>query len=194
MQKLYGHGYELFSVACEPRSRLIASACKASKPEHARIILWQQQQSNTSGINSQQFKQVGELPGHELTIVQLKFSPSGRLLLSVSRDRSWKLFVKTSVDDKGDVSMQLVNGLATKNPYHTRIVWSCDWSHDERYFVTTSRDKRVCIWETQEAIGTSGSPPKPIIAKAGGSDLWLELSDSVTASAFAPDFATDSKK
>jgi lipid II:glycine glycyltransferase (peptidoglycan interpeptide bridge formation enzyme) len=28
VQKLYGHGYEVFSVAYDPKNKLIASACK----------------------------------------------------------------------------------------------------------------------------------------------------------------------
>ncbi|KAJ7377041.1 Elongator subunit elp2 [Desmophyllum pertusum] len=36
----YGHGYEIFCVAASPDGSLLASACKASKPEHAALILW----------------------------------------------------------------------------------------------------------------------------------------------------------
>lgn len=27
-QKLYGHGYEIFSLACDPSGKVLASACK----------------------------------------------------------------------------------------------------------------------------------------------------------------------
>lgn len=196
MQKLYGHGFELFAVACETRSSLIASACKASKPDHARILLWEQQKPASSGSGGGlTFKQVASLPGHELTVVQMKFSHNGDYLLSVSRDRSWKLFQRRRDEESATVTWKLVSGLATKNSFHTRIVWSCDWSHDDKYFVTTSRDKRVCLWQTDEQINVD--PEAPIVAKPiqlGKDHAWIDLSDAVTASAFAPDFVSDKKR
>jgi len=38
LQKLYGHGYEIFSLASDQRGSLIASSCKAAKAEHAQVI------------------------------------------------------------------------------------------------------------------------------------------------------------
>ena len=32
-----------------------------------------------------------------------------------------------------------------KSSIHTRIIWACAWSHDDRYFVTVSRDKKVSV-------------------------------------------------
>jgi elongator complex protein 2 len=40
VHKLYGHGYELYSVASDPTGQLVASACKSAKPEEAAIIIW----------------------------------------------------------------------------------------------------------------------------------------------------------
>lgn len=40
VQKLYGHGYEIYSLAASHDGNLLASACKATKPEHAAIIIW----------------------------------------------------------------------------------------------------------------------------------------------------------
>lgn len=33
---------------------------------------------------------------------------------------------------------------------HTRIIWSCDWSMDNKYFVTSSRDKKVSYSHAQK--------------------------------------------
>ena len=40
LHKMYGHGYELFSVATSADGTLIASACKSSQPQEAAIIIW----------------------------------------------------------------------------------------------------------------------------------------------------------
>jgi len=40
LQKLYGHGYEIFALAATVDGSVLASTCKASNAEHAQIILW----------------------------------------------------------------------------------------------------------------------------------------------------------
>lgn len=62
-----------------------------------------------------------------------------------------------------------------KSAVHTRIIWTCSWTHDGKYFGTGSRDGKVVIWETD-----TQKPYSP-----------LELPEfSVTSLAFAPTFAT----
>jgi elongator complex protein 2 len=117
----------------------------------------------------------------------MKFSNNGNYLISVSRDRSYKLFMR----QQNTPSFELIRSISTKNPYHTRIIWSCDWSHDDKYFITTSRDKRVCIWNGVIENDSLNLDAKPLIANLNNSNLYLELEDSVTACSFAPDFTTD---
>lgn len=40
LQKLYGHGYEIYALAATADGQLLASTCRASNAEHAQIILW----------------------------------------------------------------------------------------------------------------------------------------------------------
>lgn len=187
MQKLYGHGFELFSLAVDVKNKMIASSCKAAKAEHADIILWQEQYSN----NQSSFKQIDSLKGHELTIVQMKFSNDSNYLLSVSRDRSWKLFrrqIETNNNTKGQ--LELFRSISSKNSYHTRIIWSCDWSHDDKYFVTTSRDKKACIWYGSE--GKNSPEEKPVTCKGSDTSI-LQLESAITACAFAPETTSDNQ-
>jgi len=188
VQKLYGHGYEIFSIAVDIKNRLIVSACKAAKADHAGIIVWKEQLCK----NQPTYRQIDVLKGHELTIVQMKFSNNSKYLLSVSRDRTWKLFKRQPESNNNNDTDQfkLVRFLHTKNNYHTRIVWSCDWSHDDMFFVTTSRDRRACIWhgcleEEQNA------EEKPVGQKAGMG--YLELECAITACSFAPGLTTNNK-
>jgi elongator complex protein 2 len=123
--------------------------------------------------NRTSYRQVDTLRGHDLTVVQMAFSHDGEQLLSVSRDRTWKLFRKkaNTVD-----SYELIRGLTPKNNHHTRIIWSCGWSHDDKYFLTTSRDKRICLWSG--ATEFQGKPEEPL--------GLFEFNESVTACSFAP--------
>ncbi|XP_049859581.1 elongator complex protein 2 isoform X1 [Schistocerca gregaria] len=162
IQKLYGHGYELYSLAARSDGKVLASACKATTAEHAAIILWQ--------VDS--WQQYQKLTFHQLTVTQLAFSPDGVYLLSVSRDRRWGLFQRTANSER----YELVVGSDKKSGIHTRIIWCCAWTHDSSHFATGSRDGKVAIWNVK---GESRTVP-------------LELKgQSVTALAFAPHLPTD---
>lgn len=40
VQKLYGHGYEIFALASTYDGKFLASSCKSNNPEHAQVIVW----------------------------------------------------------------------------------------------------------------------------------------------------------
>uniref|UniRef100_A0A672SVS3 Elongator complex protein 2 n=1 Tax=Sinocyclocheilus grahami TaxID=75366 RepID=A0A672SVS3_SINGR len=108
VQKLYGHGFEMFCLASNSARTVVASACKASKPEHAAILLW----STTS------WKQLQSLPCHSLTITQMAFSPNGHLLLAVSRDRTWSLWRQGNPDsDTGVIDTNINIYIYSPFPY-----------------------------------------------------------------------------
>lgn len=131
LQKLYGHGYEIFSIAARYDGSLLATVCKSTSPEHSGILLW----------NTDTWTQVQKLMSHQLTVTQMEFSPNDRYLVSVSRDRRWSLF-----ECNDDVLYTLVAVSSKKDSLHARIIWCCSWTHDSSFFATGSRDEKVGLW------------------------------------------------
>ncbi|XP_016118627.1 elongator complex protein 2-like isoform X2 [Sinocyclocheilus grahami] len=83
-------------------------------------------------------------------------------MLQKWREASFSLYANTSKD----------------TAVHTRIIWSCDWSSDSEYFVTSSREKKVIIWghhvsgvSVGECEGESVTPCSSV----------LDVGDSATA-------------
>ncbi|GAA5981676.1 hypothetical protein JCM11641_004211 [Rhodosporidiobolus odoratus] len=137
-EKLYGPPFELVAIASAQSSPLIATACKATLPEHAVVRLF----------NTDTWRTIGDvLAGHALTVTRLAFSPGAeggetqdRWLLSVGRDRTWRVFER----DEG-------KGLGFYRPLcdskaHSRIIWDACWAEDGSFFATASRDKTVKLW------------------------------------------------
>lgn len=172
VQKLYGHGYEIFALNATSDGKWLASSCRATNEEHAQIILW----------DTLTWKQIQKLPSHQLTVTQLKFSPNNKWLLSVSRDRRWTLFENEKSND-GICNFKMIATTDKKNGIHSRIIWSCDWTHDSKYFATGSRDGKVVAW--QQTDMDSGTSLKMCAAL---STIELKKTDSVTAIAFATRF------
>jgi elongator complex protein 2 len=176
VQKLYGHGNEVYAVACCPDGTLLASACKATKPDHAAIIVW----------DMSTWRPVCRLLSHSLTITRLAFSHDGRLLLAVSRDRMWSLFRRRRLNSNPeDVPLfERVAFTDKKTSVHTRIIWSCAWSHDDRFFVTVSRDKKAIVWCPPEVPPNDSSTGQQTNWKAFSTSL--DLAESITAVDFSP--------
>jgi WD40 repeat protein len=92
------------------------------------------------------------LPGHSLTVTRIAFSPDDRLILSVSRDRSWRLYELR--EDLGEPLFSCSNSIlfhstlegyvpVASNNSHARIIWDCSWAAEGDVFATASRDKSV---------------------------------------------------
>ncbi|KAJ3555141.1 hypothetical protein NM688_g2736 [Phlebia brevispora] len=156
-EKVFGHGYELISLAVSPNKRLAATACKATSPEHAIVRIY----------NTENWQLFGEpLAGHSLTVTGIAFSSDDRYVLTVSRDRSWRLFEHK---DTGFVPVA-----ADKS--HSRIIWDCCWASEGDVFATASRDKTVKIWHMRN-LGTQGKWTP---------ELTIKLPEAATAVAFTP--------
>ncbi|KAK0415976.1 hypothetical protein QR680_012228 [Steinernema hermaphroditum] len=164
IHKLYGHGFEVFAIAANKSGTLIATSCKASHADHAAIMIW----------DTDEWQRRCDLYAHQLTVTQLAFSPSGRYLLSVSRDRSFAVF-KSNKEYQWSKVFQSNKSTGV----HSRIIWACSWSHDSTLFATVSRDKKMAIWR----ISDNGIEN---IAVTG-------LEESITAVQFAPELSPDGK-
>ncbi|KAJ7593384.1 WD40-repeat-containing domain protein [Mycena floridula] len=138
VEKIFGHGYESISLSISPSRKLIATACKATTAEHAVVRVY----------DTDHWQPVGSpLEGHSLTVTRIAFSPDENHVLTVSRDRSWRLFRK---DADGGYAPEA----ADKS--HGRIIWDCAWAHEGDIFATASRDKTVRLWRHSTETGKWG--------------------------------------
>jgi elongator complex protein 2 len=135
IEKLYGHGYEIVAVDSSPDKKLIATSCRSNTKQHAVVRIFDSE-------NWQELKP--NLSLHELTVTRVKFSPDGKYLLTVSRDRQFGLWQRNFEDN----SFQLINHNIKA---HSRIIWDCSWAPSEfgSYFFTASRDKSIKAWKIE---------------------------------------------
>lgn len=133
--KLYGHSYEVYTIAASNKGDLFASANVAKTEKYAKLCIWSPE-SNTI---------IQKLDGHTLTIAQIEFSSDDSMILTVSRDQSWCLY-------KRQPNSKLFELFQYNRECHSRIIWSCSISKDSTIFATGSRDKFVKLWNIQDNI------------------------------------------
>jgi len=130
VEKLFGHGYELNALAVSHSGRYVASACRATNAEHAVIRLFDTKKWQPFG---------SPLAGHTLTITRICWSSDDKYIISVSRDRTWR--IHTFSED----SSHYLPTCYKKS--HGRVIWDCAWLPNSHTFATGARDKTVQIWE-----------------------------------------------
>lgn len=153
-QKLYGHAFEIFCLAASHKGDCAASACKAKQEKYSDIIIWQIIQNEADSSKQQSSVPACKLQGFQhLTVVQMEFSKNDMWLLACTRDRQVLLFKRQSPDN-----YEFTLGKRLKEA-HTRIIWALNWSHDDVFFATASREnkKSVKIWNgmaDEDKLGT----------------------------------------
>ena len=138
LAKCYGHGYEIFTLASSHDGNVLASSCASKQAEHSSVRLWSTKTWTTEQV----------LDLHNLTVVEMEFSPDDTYLLTVSRDRSIAVSIREDT-----LQYRKVWHLPKA---HARIVWTCSWAPDSAFFATGSRDKKVNsshTWPTQSRHG-----------------------------------------
>ena len=102
---------------------------------------------------------VAKLEAHQLTVIQLRFSPDSKKLLSVGRDRIaiiWELidgkWTQEKVFGKGEKKILIhLLKLLLEMKGHTRLLWNGCWAHSENStFFTVGRDKQLIVWRKDE--------------------------------------------
>lgn len=140
VEKLYGHGYEISTLAASHDGKLIATACRATSVDHAVIRLFE----TTNWLEIKP-----PLSLHSSTVTRLRFSADDKYLLSVGRDRQWAVFERTETGGS-------IYHLKEANPKgHTRMILDAAWTPTKsRTFVTAGRDKMIKVWtQNQESSG-----------------------------------------
>jgi WD40 repeat protein len=116
---------QLIAIAASHDGSMVASTCRASNAEHAVVRVHSTATWDPIGL---------PLSGHTLTITRVAFSSDDQRILSVSRDRGWRVFKR---DPEGEgFALEAEDQRA-----HSRMILDAAWG--DGMFTTASRDKTV---------------------------------------------------
>ncbi|KAG5990966.1 Coronin-like protein crn1 [Claviceps spartinae] len=140
-----GHTATVLDTDWNPfNDRVIASAS-----EDGRVFLWEVPEGFTLHTDAEEITDVSpvsKLAGHSRKVGQVLFNPSAQnVLASASGDFTVKIW---------DISTGQ-NPLALK---HTDIVQSLSWNASGTMLVTTSRDKKIRVWDVRQERAVHDAP------------------------------------
>lgn len=155
--KLYGHGNEITCLTSHIPSATIASAGKGFSVCDAAILLWD---ANT-GVEA------ASLKTHDYSVVDLRFSPDGRKLASVGKDRTISLHERAGLSGLERFEYRQICNIPNA---HKREIFGCAWLGND-IIATGARDKMVKLFS---AVAVGNIVPGTELCKH-------KFSDSVTA-------------
>lgn len=144
VEKLYGHPFEIYSLAIHPSAKFLVATCKSLQKESSQLKFWRT-------IDWRPFQPLPliERMIHTSTITCVQFSKKGHWLVATSRDRSFTLY-KVNFTDDDSVILQLV---WHQKAAHSRIIWTVDFVNlhcqdgECPLFVTGGRDNKLKMWQ-----------------------------------------------
>ena len=137
----HGHTQDVKTVTWHPRGDVLASASYDDT-----IKLWVE--NDDEWICVQTLGGEGS-DGHQSTVWDVRFDPGqGRHLVSASDDGTLKVWA-CGWGEGGEFACVLV---ATSSGYHSRTIFSVDWSSDG-YLATASADNSICVFRVVESGG-----------------------------------------
>lgn len=134
--KIYGHAYEIYCITTTKKGDYIVTAANSKKKKYSNVFVW-----TIDSLNP-----ICQLEAHEFTVHQMEFSPDDQYLLCVSRDRQFSVF------QRNDDVKEPFKLIQLQKQAHLRILWSCSWAHNSKYFATGSREKvnSLKFWDYSE--------------------------------------------
>lgn len=126
VRKVYGHYFGVSGIAVS--KDFVVSCNKSLSKKFGGIFVW-----------SRTLEPVQYIEEHEYGVERLVFSPDGRYLAAVSKDKTASVY---RVGERIEMMCRLRD--------HKRIVWDCSFSHDSGYLATCSRDRTVVVYKMPE--------------------------------------------